>query len=165
MAISEVHHVGITVSDVERSTEFYQQTLGFRKTLDMPLGGPSLERLLGLKPGVKARSVILQQGPSQIGEIELIQFDPPAAASTGRKRPGDPGLFMLSFEVKDEVLEDVCQRLSDQGVEFYCEPQRLELKGYGPIRAVMFEDPDGVMIELMELPSAEDIKNYREADG
>ena len=100
MAISEVHHVGITVTDLDRSIDFYSRVLGFRKTLDMPLGGPSLERLMRLKPGVRGRSVMMQQGDSQIGEIELIKFDPPAAVLTGQKKPGDPGLFMLSFEVR-----------------------------------------------------------------
>jgi hypothetical protein len=29
---------------------------------------------------------------------------------------------------------------------------------------VVFEDPDGVMIELMQLPSADEIRHMREAD-
>lgn len=52
MAISEVHHVALSVR-------------GFHKTLDMPLGGGTLQKLLKLKPGASARSVILQQGGSK----------------------------------------------------------------------------------------------------
>jgi hypothetical protein len=78
MAISEIHHVALTVSDLEKSTAFYKDVLGFRKILDMPPGGPALQRMLKLRPGTKSRAVILQQGLSTVGQIELIAFDPPA---------------------------------------------------------------------------------------
>jgi hypothetical protein len=32
-----------------------------------------------------------------------------------------------------------------------------------PVQAVVFEDPDGVMIELIQLPSADEIRRVREA--
>jgi len=34
----------------------------------------------------------------------------------------------------------------------------LELPGYGATQAVIFEDPDGQMIELIQLPSGDEIQ-------
>ena len=57
----------------------------------------------------------------------------------------------------------VYQRLLQAGISCYSEPQELELSKYGRIRAVVFEDPDGQLIELVQLPSANEIRSVREA--
>ena len=158
MAISEIHHVGLSVADLERSVAFYRDILGFRKTLDMPLKGSNLERLLKLRPGTKARSIIMQAGRAITGEVELIAFDPPSERPSGPKRPGDPGVFMLSFEVKDETLAAVHERLRQNGIRFIAEPLDLPLPGYGAIKALSFEDPDGIIIELIQLPSLDEAR-------
>lgn len=163
MAFSEIHHVALAVSNMERSIAFYRDVLGFRKTLDMPLGSPSLDRLLRMRPGTTGRSVILQQGLSTVGEVELVQFSPAPSTPTPAKGAGGLGAFLLSFEVRDEELDVVYQRLLEKGISCYSEPQVLELPGYGATRAVVFEDPDGQLIELIQLPSADEIQRARDA--
>jgi catechol 2,3-dioxygenase-like lactoylglutathione lyase family enzyme len=163
MAISEIHHVALAVSDMERSIAFYRDILGFRKTLDMPLGSPSLDRLLRMRPGTTGRSVIMQQGLSLVGEVELVQFSPAPSIPTPAKGPGGLGAFLLSFAVRDEELVDVYQRLLRQGIVCYSEPQEVELPKFGSMKAVIFEDPDGQMIELVQLPSADEIERVRAA--
>jgi len=166
MAISEVHHVALTVSDMDLSLGFYCELLGFRKTLDMQLSGASFEKLFRLEPGVTARSVILQQGKSRVGELELLVFQGPGLHKpSGPRRPGDPGLLMLSFEVRQESLQTVAQRLQARGVPFFCDPVELDLPGYGRIKSLMVEDPDGVLVELVELPSREAVVEARSDGG
>jgi catechol 2,3-dioxygenase-like lactoylglutathione lyase family enzyme len=164
MPISPIHHVALTVADLDRSVAFYRDVLGFRKTLDMPLAGPHSEKMLRLAPGTKGRSIIMQQGKAITGEVELIAFEPRAERPTGPKRPGDPGVFLLSFEVTGEDIGAVYERIHHQGVKCYSEPQPLFLKGYGTIRAFAFEDPDGVQIELIQLPSLDEARRVHQAD-
>ena len=76
-------------------------------------------------------------------------------------RAGGLGAFLLSFEVRDEELTEVYRRLLQKGIACYSEPQDLELSKYGKIRAVIFEDPDGQLIELVQLPSREEIRDVR----
>jgi lactoylglutathione lyase len=163
VSISEIHHVALAVSDMERSIAFYRDILGFRKTLDMPLGSPSLDRLLRMKPGTTGRSVIMQQGLSLVGEVELVQFFPAPSTPTPAKGAGGIGAFLLSFAVRDEEMADVYQRLLKQGIKCYSEPQEVELPKFGAMQAVVFEDPDGTMIELVQLPSPDEISRVRAA--
>jgi catechol 2,3-dioxygenase-like lactoylglutathione lyase family enzyme len=92
-----------------------------------------------------------------------VQFSPPPTTPTPAKGGGGLGAFLLSFAVKDEELSVVYQRLLAKGITCYSEPQVVELPGYGSMRAVIFEDPDGQMIELIQLPSAEEIQRVRAA--
>jgi len=51
------------------------------------------------------------------------------------------------------------------GIACYTEPLDLPLKGYGTVKAVIFEEPDDIMIELMSLPSATEVLVYRQQRG
>jgi lactoylglutathione lyase len=167
MPISEIHHVAINVSDLDRSVAFYRDALGFRKILDMKAGGPANARMLRMpSKGFAIRSIMMTQGSSTVGEIELMQVEPRRDTPTPPKRPDDLGMWVISFEVKGEPLADVVKRLREMGVKFFSEIEELELEGYAPMKAVLFEDPDGNLLELVQLPTKEEylrMKREREA--
>ena len=75
---------------------------------------------------------------------------------------GGLGAF-LCFAVKDEELAAVYQRLLELSIVCYSEPRVVELPGFGTLRAVVVEGPDGQMIELTELPAADEIRRVRAA--
>jgi catechol 2,3-dioxygenase-like lactoylglutathione lyase family enzyme len=154
MKISEVDHVALTVSDIEKSLKFYQEVLGFETFFDLPLEGKSLEDLMRVKKGTRLRSIMLRKKGCKSGLVELVQFDPPGDLSKKARQITAPGVLLLSFKVLDEKLEDVFQQLQGKGVSFYSEPQHLEFKGIGIVKSVILEDPDGNMIELIELPKS-----------
>ncbi|GEM_PF-121250 len=167
MPISEIHHVAINVSDLERSVAFYRDALGFRKVLDMKAGGPVNARMLRLpEKGLSIHSIMMAQGSSTVGEIELMQVEPRRASPTPPKRPDDLGIWVISFEVKGEPLTDVVKRLRDMKVKFFSDIEEMELEGYAPMKAVLFEDPDGNLLELVQLPTKEEylrLKKQRQA--
>src|SRR5215469_18690562 len=91
----------------------------------------------------------------------------PTTAAKCIKSPDDLGIWIISFEVRGEPLEDAVERLRAMGVKFFSDDlAESDLKGFAPMKAVIFEDPDGNLLELAQLPSKEEylrIKQKREA--
>ncbi|MET7397313.1 VOC family protein [Dactylosporangium sp. NPDC005572] len=159
MPVSEVHHVAMTVSDVDRAADFYQQALGYRKTLRTDVGGPGIEVALRLPAGTTGR-VQYMQGPSKIGQLELIEWsgEKRRTATAGHL---ELGTFLLSFEVPLDEMAGLHQRMLDLGAECLSEPHRTLLENYGYITAFAARDLDGNLLEFVSLPTREEILAYR----
>ena len=79
--ISTVDSVALTVSDLDRATDFYSKVLTFEKVADREVAGEPYQRLFGLS-GVRVRSVRMRLGDEY---LELQQF----LAPRGRAVPPD----------------------------------------------------------------------------
>lgn len=161
MPVSEVHHVAITVSDVERAADFYEHALGYRRTLRSDVAGPGIEVALGLPAGTTGKVQYLQ-GPSKVGQLELIEWNGEA-----RRTPNaghlELGTFLLSFEVPLPELGDLYDRVVEHGGSPVAEPNRTTLENYGHIHAFAARDPDGNLLEFVSLPTREEILAFRAA--
>ncbi|GAA0824306.1 VOC family protein [Streptosporangium amethystogenes subsp. fukuiense] len=160
--VGEIHHVAISVRDLEKSIPFYRDGLGLRMTLDMRVGNETMHERLRTPPGAGGRAVYFQ-GPTRIGQLELIQWDLPVPADSRPKRPGDPGVFSLSFQVPADEIQDVYDRLVGMGVDCYHPPATSVLDNYGPITMFMCEDPDQIQVEFVSLPTPEQVRAFRAA--
>jgi lactoylglutathione lyase len=158
--VGEIHHVVVSVQDLERALDFYEGALGLRRTLVTDVGGPQVERLLGLPEGTVGRSAYLQ-GPSRIGQVELVEWTPARPDPTPPKRLAEPGISVLAFAVASEQLPPMYQRLAAHGYEPVARPETSVLEGYGPIGAFLVADPDGNLVEIVSLPSDEEIRAHR----
>ena len=140
---------------------FYQQVLGYRATLEMNLDGKDLEDFLAVPRGTTGRSVFMQ-GPSQLGQIEMIEWNGGPIPGT---RPGgmmDLGGFLMSFELEEgDTIDDQYRRAQEAGAECLSEPLAVELKNYGVIRSFVCRDPDGYLLEFVALPTRAEIVAYR----
>ncbi|PZQ58410.1 MAG: hypothetical protein DI570_17865 [Phenylobacterium zucineum] len=89
--------VGLNVTDVERSKQFYTDVLGFKVAARVPAQGPAQEYLLGLTGDVRADTLIVirkgepQPGAASFGRIVLVVPDGAAlarrAVEAGRPAP------------------------------------------------------------------------------
>jgi catechol 2,3-dioxygenase-like lactoylglutathione lyase family enzyme len=133
-----VFHIGMTVSDVERSAAFYS-ALGFNEISRMHSGGPALGDALGV-PGSEVDIINL----SYDGVVlELIQYTIPGRPAPPRNN--DVGAAHVCLRV--ENLVELHQRLTDLGIASYSVPQRYK----DEVCWVYFRDPDGITVEMTEL--------------
>ncbi|WKU05904.1 VOC family protein [Micromonospora sp. HUAS LYJ1] len=163
MPVSEVHHVAMTVSDVDRAADFYERALGYRRTLRTEVGGPGIEVSLGLPAGTTGRVQYLQ-GPSRVGQLELIEWN---GVKTRTATAGhlELGTFLLSFEVPLDELDELHRRLTELGAQCLSAPNRVLLDNYGYITAFAARDLDGNLLEFVSLPSREEILARRRGSG
>lgn len=161
MPVSEVHHIAMTVSDVERAADFYEKALGYRKTLRSDVGGPGIEVSLGLPAGTTGKVQYLQ-GPSQIGQLELIEWNG-QTQRTPNAGHLELGTFLLSFQVPVEEMDELYERITELGGECIARPERVLLENYGYITAFAARDLDGNLLEFVALPTREEVLAFRQA--
>ena len=129
------HHLRLTVTDVQRSREFYTSLLGFQVAVesppdDDPTAAETFKILFG--------GVVMIRG-------NLLMGLRPMAASGDRFDPDRVGLDHLSFGVAShQDLEQAVRLLDEQGVPH---GEITSLPAFG-IDVLSFEDPDGVQLEL-----------------
>ncbi len=142
--------VGLTVSDIDRSVEFYTRVLDFAPVSDDELSGPAYEALNGVF-GVRLRVVRLRLGEEV---LQLAQY----VASAGRPAPMDTRSNDRSFQHVAVVVRDMDSayaRLRRFKVRYASTaPQLLPatLRDAAGIRAFYFRDPDGHPLEVLQFP-------------
>jgi lactoylglutathione lyase len=130
------NHIGICVSDLERSRRFYEDVLDFRYWWELDVPDEASGPLMQIPPPVGSKAVYLVNGRFV---LELLHFAGAGIHPAPRRVMNDLGFTHLSVAVADisatvakvrpfggEVLED-----TDKGG-----------------RAIMLRDPDGQLIEL-----------------
>lgn len=140
--ITAFNHVGISVSNLERSIRFYRDLLGMAVIQEVSFEGERYEAILGLR-GAKGRIAILRLANL---ELEFFQFASPAGKPAEPDRPVcDAGITHFAVQVED--LPGMYARLKSAGVVFHCPPT-----DFGCASATYLRDPDGNVIELLQMP-------------
>jgi catechol 2,3-dioxygenase-like lactoylglutathione lyase family enzyme len=149
-----IHHSAICVADIEVSLRFWRDGLGFESMMDESFVGdwPTLLHA----PSNSLRSVFLGRPESpEAGIVELVDLDLGSDAQ-GPVDPPRPGFLLLS------VMTDVSgtlERLAKLGLGG--EPRRIEAMG---TEMAVVTDPDGVLVELIDVGAAENLDTLFETD-
>jgi catechol 2,3-dioxygenase-like lactoylglutathione lyase family enzyme len=140
-----VSHIGICVSDLERSRRFYCDGLGFEVTATHRVGA-DFAGLMELD-GVDVDSVMVTKDGLT---LELLGFVAPDVTGDGGRRPmNQRGLTHISLRVDDvDRVASMIETLG--GTVVGTTRTRLDMSGV-PLDFLYCTDPDGVRIELMDL--------------
>lgn len=119
-------HIGLNVSDLNRSKEFYQQVFGFQVLMESQKIG---RQFVFMGEGERTVLTLWQQ-------------------SEGKFAKDRPGLHHLSFHVDTiEAVQQVEQQLRAMNVRLFYEgivPHAEGMQSGG----IYFEDPDGLRLEV-----------------
>jgi len=133
--LGKIHHVRLTVTDIERSRKFYTELLGFNVAVeapasDDPKSDPTYPVLWG--------GCVMAKGDYLLGLR-------PVAGEADHFDEDRVGLDHLSFGVESRAaLNEAIEVLDSRGVPH---GEVRELTGFG-ICVLPFRDPDNIQLEL-----------------
>lgn len=149
MGLTRVRHTGFTVSNIERSLEFYRDRLGMRVVAQQLGTAPYLSTITRFR-NVQIKFALLEIGGRSEHTLELLEYvshpGEPQELATNR-----PGNGHLCFEVDN--IGEIYERLKSEGVRFKSEPAAITDGVNKGAYAVYLLDPDGFTLELFQRPS------------
>ncbi len=145
-----IDSISVTVSDMDRSVDFYRTVLAFKPVSEREVAGDDYEHLYGVF-GARVRIVTLELG----GEyLKLEQF----LAPRGRPIPVDSksnDRWFQHIAIIVSNMDRAFAQLRAQHVQFASAgPQLLPQwnRDAGGIEAFYFRDPDGHNLEILHFP-------------
>ena len=146
-SVNILDHVAVTVSNMDRSLAFYCDLLGLKEVERHHLEGETISKMAG-KPDVIMEVVRLEAPETPGVLLDLQQYVAPEGEVSDAKL-GDVAHSHFCFGVPD--VWAAYKDLSEKGVEFVSEPVSFDLE-WGIVYVVFFKDPDGFILELMQVP-------------
>jgi glyoxylase I family protein len=138
LSLGPVHHIRLTVTDVERSRAFYTELLGFQIAMDAPL--PADDPHHDLTVDLLQDGIVMVNGDLLLG-LRPVDTD----RADDRFDPFRCGLDHLSFSVASKAdLEAAVRAFEERGV---VHSEISDLPPFG-IAVLPFKDPDGMALEL-----------------
>jgi glyoxylase I family protein len=137
-----IEHVGLSVSSLERSIEFYRGVLGLKvaRILEFPADSG-----IGEINGMPSSSARIAHLESEKAMLELFEYVVPRGKPIpADARQADNGYIHIGFTSSDTRAD--YSRLRRSGVEFFGEPVELRPN----VWVVYFRGPDGEVCEIRQ---------------
>jgi catechol-2,3-dioxygenase len=124
MAIQRLNHAVLYVRDVERTTEFYGDVLGFRVVMSLP-------------------GAAFLQAPGSTNDHDLGVFQVGADVGASEAGRSTVGLYHLAWEVDTlGELQRLATRLRERGA-------LVGASNHGTTKSLYAKDPDGLEFEVV----------------
>lgn len=155
-------HVDLIVSQMQRSIDFYCKHFDATVAEDVILEGTVAHVTSGGRTRTM-RVVLLRL--SELGSmIELMELHLPPdqgvrqrlwskVSRAGAAALDEVGGGIRNFALLVDRLEPTLERLAQSGVRPICEIVEVRLPRLGPSRITYVRDPDGHLIELVDVPT------------
>ncbi|RNL77608.1 VOC family protein [Nocardioides marmorisolisilvae] len=145
-------HFSFTVSDMDRSVDFYSRVLGLELVHRQEQSNAYTAALVGFA-GASLRIAQLRVPGQPRGasshDLELVEYVEPRGMPYGGGR-NCPGASHLAFAVEDAHAE--YERLRAEGVQFVSPPQAITAGVNEGGFTCYFVDPDEITLELVQPP-------------
>ena len=145
-------HTGITVSNLERSLDFWQNVLGFEFSHRAHQTSEMASQITGVAGAEIKLAVVKAPGGHKIELLEYLA--PPDRKKDAHLRPCDVGHVHVAVTV--ENLDGILEKIATSGGKVAGKPQTLKTGPNAGKRVVYVRDPDGTTIEFMQMPKPVD---------
>jgi catechol 2,3-dioxygenase-like lactoylglutathione lyase family enzyme len=139
--IGELHHVGISVSDLDKSVKFYTEVLGMEVDYKAYHKGEKISSVVGV-PLAELDVIVVKKGEVR---LELIEYKNKKGLNDIKIDQTIPGLVHIALCVTD--INNEYKKISSLGYKFNSPP--MVTRENGP-KICYFIGPDNVVIELYE---------------
>ena len=147
-----VHHVGITVSDIGRSAEFWAKLLGTTPHDQRTLEGPQVGLMVGYPDVRIVRCWVDLPGGVALELLEYLgRDDPPYHPGTAH-----PGNVHVCLQVAD--MDAAHRHARACGARPVSAPVDVAAGPNAGARLAYLRDPDGVTIELVQPPPGGELR-------
>jgi catechol 2,3-dioxygenase-like lactoylglutathione lyase family enzyme len=147
MRISGADHTSFTVSDLDRSLEFYAGLLGCELVGQREIRNQYFRDIVGFADSV-VRAAWLRI-PGSDHQLELFEYVKPRGVAADT-RTNNPGSAHIAFFVED--LQAAYDELRAKCVRFRSPPVYIDAGAGQGGYALYMLDPDGITIELYQPP-------------
>ncbi|WP_418281099.1 VOC family protein [Halorubrum sp. DTA98] len=138
MTDPSAHHVGVTVSDLDRVVDFYRETFGFELLAEFAVSGEAFADAVDVAGASGSFAHLDADGV----RLELIEYEP-AGDALAEPELNRPGAVHFGLSVDD--VDDFYIGLDDE-VETLSEPRTTS----SGTRILFVRDPEGNLIEVLD---------------
>ena len=140
-----IQHTGLTVSNLERSVDFYVRILGCTLIMAQEKTGGYLAEIVGY-PGASVKMAHLSD-PAGHHVIELFEYVTPEVLPADLE-PRRIGNAHLCFMISD--LDQVYSAIQNEGITFISGPVAVDTGANAGGAGLYLRDPDGITMELFQ---------------